>query len=403
MFKSLVALFCGLLLTVPAYAVPHKHAAPVAASPAPASPSGNYGPNGLAAPETNARNAYLVDYDTGRVLYDKNGEERMPTSSMSKMMTIYLVFDQLKQGHLHLDDKLPVSEHAWRVGGAGSDSSTMFLKLGDTVRVEDLIRGVIIQSGNDATIVLAEGIAGSEDAFAERMNIKAQELGMSQSHFMNASGIPDPEHYSTAKDLSILARRLIIDFPEYYHYFSEREFTWNGIKQGNRNPLLYKNIGVDGLKTGHAEAAGYGLTASGIENDHRLILVVNGLPSMQARADEPTTLLEWGWHEFRLLTLFKQGQVLDQVPVWLGTAPTVAVAADADVKLTLTNEERRGLKAELVYDQPIPAPVKAGQKVGVVKISVPNQDPIEIPLVATTDVPRLGATARIFVALRTIL
>jgi D-alanyl-D-alanine carboxypeptidase (penicillin-binding protein 5/6) len=279
----------------------------------------------------------------------------------------------------------------------------MFLKLGDTVRVEDLIRGVIIQSGNDATIVLAEGIAGSEDAFAERMNIKAQELGMSQSHFMNASGIPDPEHYSTAKDLSILARRLIIDFPEYYHYFSEREFTWNGIKQGNRNPLLYKNIGVDGLKTGHAEAAGYGLTASGIENDHRLILVVNGLPSMQARADEPTTLLEWGWHEFRLLTLFKQGQVLDQVPVWLGTAPTVAVAADADVKLTLTNEERRGLKAELVYDQPIPAPVKAGQKVGVVKISVPNQDLIEIPLVATTDVPRLGATARIFVALRTIL
>ena len=298
--------------------------------------------NGINPPETNAHYVYMVDFDTGRVLDDKNGEEHMPTSSMSKMMTMYLVFTELKAGHLHLTDKLPVSERAWRTGGGGKESSDMFAKLGDNIKVEDLIRGVIVQSGNDATVVLAEGIAGSEDAFAERMNQRAAELGMNDSHFMNASGLPDPNHYSTARDLSILAHHIITDFPEYYHYFSEIDFTWNGIHQQNRNPLLYKGIGVDGLKTGHAEQAGYGLTASGVQNGHRLILVINGLPSMQARADEPTTVLEWGWHEFRLYDLVKAGTVVGDAPVWMGQAQTVPVAVSADARMTLTLSERKG-------------------------------------------------------------
>ena len=271
----------------PAAAKTHVKAASSPVNTLPAAGGQAVGGASTSAPETSAPYAYMVDFDSGRVLYNKNGEGRMPTSSMSKMMTMYLVFDQLKQGHLHMDDKLPVSEHAWRVGGAGTDSSTMYAKLGDQIRVEDLIRGVIIQSGNDATIVLAEGIAGSEDAFAERMNLKAQELGMTESHFVNASGLPDPNHYSTCRDLSILARRLITDFPEYYHFFGEIKFVWNGITQENRNPLLYRNMGVDGLKTGHAEQAGYGITASGIQNGHRLVLVINGLPSMQG-ARRPT-------------------------------------------------------------------------------------------------------------------
>ncbi len=356
------------------------------------------------APANDAKFAYMVDYDTGRVLYDKNGEARMPTSSMSKMMTAYLVFEQLKQGHLHMDDKFPVSEHAWRVGGAVShESSFMSLNLNDSVRVEDLLRGLLISSGNDAAIVLAEGIGGSEPAFAERMNIKAQELGMGDSHFTNASGLPDPDHYSTARDLSTLASRLITDFPEYYHFFSEMSFTWNGIKQENRNPLLYRNMGVDGLKTGHAEEAGYGLTASGINNGHRLILVMNGLPSMQARADEPATLLEWGWHEFRLFDLFKPGEVVDQAPVWMGEEKTVAVAADRDAKVSLTNDERHNLKAKIVYDGMATAPIAAGQKLGAVEITAPGMQPVEIPLLATVAVPKLGALSRVFVALHSLL
>ncbi len=379
---------------------PVKHPpAPVSAAPQTAA-SASPVPE---APGTDAHYAYMVDFDTGRVLYDKNGEEHMPTSSMSKMMTMYLVFEQLKEGHLHLEDKLPVSQRAWKTGGSGVDSSAMFAKLGDNIAVEDLIRGVIIQSGNDATVVLAEGIAGSEDAFAEKMNVEAQKLGMTDSHFVNASGLPDPNHYSTAKDLSILAHHLITDFPEYYHYFGEIKFSWNGITQENRNPLLYRGIGVDGLKTGHADQAGYGLTASGVENGHRIILVINGLPSKQARADEPTTLMEWGWHEFRLFDLFKAGDVVDNAPVWMGQADAVPVAVEHDVQLSLTTNERHGLKATIAYDSAAPAPVAVGQKVGVLRLQVPGQDVQEFPLVATAAVGRVGAVSRIFVALRSLV
>jgi len=237
--------------------------------------------------ESNAKEAILVDITGHRVLYEKNADEHMPTSSMSKMMTIYMVFDALKQGKIHLDDEFSVSEHAWRQTYK-QDESSMFLPINGRVKVEDLIRGVIIQSGNDATVVLAEGIGGSEQQFMEALNEKAKQIGLADSHFVNPHGMPDPNHYSTARDLATLAERLVTDFPEYYHFFGELEYTYNNIKQGNRNPLLYHaGSGADGLKTGHTDAGGYGLTGSAMRDGRRLIVVVNGLPSMQARADDP--------------------------------------------------------------------------------------------------------------------
>src|SRR5262245_46738062 len=234
-------------------------------------------------PDTSARQVIIADFTTGTVLFEKNADERMPPSSMSKIMTAYVVFQSLKKGDMRLDDQLPVSERAWRIQG-----SKMFVPLGERVKVEDLLRGMIIQSGNDACIVLAEGIAGSEDAFAERMNMVAKQIGLTGSNFRNASGWPDPQHYMTARDLMIVARRLIADFPEYYKFYSEKEFTYGKdekgvpIRQGNRNPLLYKNTGADGVKTGHTDDAGYGLTASEIRDGRRVIMVLIGLPGLRA-------------------------------------------------------------------------------------------------------------------------
>ena len=280
--------------------------------------------------DTIAKQAILIDTTTDTVLMEKAADERMPTSSMSKMMTAYLVYDALRDGRITLDTKFPVSKKAWQTGG-----SKMFVQINDTIRVEDLLRGLLIQSGNDAAVVLAEGLAGSETAFADRMNEMAKKLGMNASHFVTSNGLPDPEHYSTARDLAILAERMISDFPQYYRYDGEREFTWNKIKQGNRNPLLYRDMGVDGIKTGHTDSGGYGLTASGMRDDRRLILVVNGLPSMQSRADEGARLLEWGWSQFRLYPLFKAGATVDEATVWLGTEDKVPVTVAQDLAMTL--------------------------------------------------------------------
>jgi serine-type D-Ala-D-Ala carboxypeptidase (penicillin-binding protein 5/6) len=348
----------------------------------------------LAAPatiDTIAREAVLVDSETGTVLLDKNGSEQMPPSSMSKLMTAYVTFSALKDGTLKLTDTFPVSERAWRMQG-----SKMFVELGGQIPVQDLLQGVIVQSGNDACVVLAEGIAGSEDAFADRLNAKAKELGLTGSHFVNATGWPDDGHLMTAKDLAILAERLINDFPEYYHYFSEKEFTWHGITQGNRNPLLYRNIGVDGLKTGHTEIAGYGLTASAERGGRRLILVVNGLPDMQARADETARLLDWGFHTFDTYTLFKAGQELDKAKVYLGTSDTVPLLLTKDVRMTLNRMTRKDVTAQVVLSEPLPAPVQRGGQIGTLKVTIPDtQQTVEFPLIAGADVDRLGFFARV--------
>ena len=356
------------------------------------------GPAVGAAIETQAEEAFLVDFETGAVLLNKNADARMPPSSMSKLMTAYMVFERLRDGSLSLDDKLTVSEKAWRKGG-----SKMFVEVGNQVRVEDLLRGVIIQSGNDACIVLAEGLAGSEEAFAQQMTAKAQEIGLSNSNFVNSTGWPDDNHYVTARDLATLAKRVIVDHPDSYHYYSEKEFTWNGIRQGNRNPLLYKNIGADGLKTGHTEAAGYGLTASAVQNGRRLILVVNGLPSVKARSDESERLLSWGFREFNNYALFKAGDTVDDAPVWLGAEDTVPLVVADDLTVTLPRSDRNGMQVQVVYDSPIPAPIPAGQEIAKLRVSWPGGVPVEVPLQAGEDVEQLGPFGRIAASIKFLL
>lgn len=339
-------------------------------------------PAGAATVDTIARQAILIDTTTDTVLMEKDADARMPTSSMSKMMTAYLIYDALRDGRITLDTEFPVSEKAWRMGG-----SKMFVEVNDTIRVEDLLRGLLIQSGNDAAIVLAEGLAGSESAFADRMNAMAKTLGMTNSHFVTSSGWPDPEHYSTARDLAILADWMIRDFPQYYRYDSEREFTWNGIKQGNRNPLLYRDMGVDGIKTGHTDAGGYGLTASGVRDNRRLVLVVNGLPGMQSRADEGARLLEWGWTQFRLYPLFEAGATVDEATVWLGAEDKVPVTVAEDLAVTMQPGDFDKVTVTARFQEPIEAPIAKGQVLGELQIAPPDGPARKVPLVAAQDMP----------------
>lgn len=346
--------------------------------------------------ETAARQAFMVDFQTGAVLYNKNGDELMPPSSMSKLMTAFMVFERLAAGTLQMSDQMGVSEKAWKTGG-----SKMFVHVGDRVSVEDLLRGVIIQSGNDACVVLAEGLAGSEERFAEQMTARARELGLTKSVFKNATGLPQDGHVMTARELAMLAREIVIRFPQYYRFYSEISFTYNNIKQGNRNPLLYKNTGADGLKTGHTDAAGYGLTASARRDGRRIIMVVNGLKSMNERSREAERLIDWGFNEFDNYKIFTPGQVVDNAGVWLGMQPTVPLTVSKETFVTLSKRDRPGLKVTAVWDNPIPAPIQAGQPVGRLLIAAPEMDKleqpkqIEVPLVAAGPVERLGFAGRI--------
>lgn len=353
--------------------------------------------------ETQAREAILLDPQTNTVLLNKDGTTSMPPASMSKMMTVYMLFESLKDGRVSLEDKFRVSENAWRTGGAKSGSSTMFLPPNSEVKVEDLIRGIIVQSGNDACIVVAENLAGSEEAFAKRMTDKARELGMMNSTFANATGWPHPEHRTSALDLAILAERTINDFPEYFHYYSEREFTFNDIRQANRNPLLYGYAGADGMKTGHTEEAGYGLTGTATQGDRRLIVVVNGLESNRARSTESARLLDWGFREFGNYALFKAGDTVEIAPVWLGTAPTVEMKITRDVHITMTRKARRNMKVTVRYASPIPAPLAAGQQIGTLTVEAPGFETIETPLTSAADVGQLGMFGRLGAALEFLL
>ena len=344
--------------------------------------------------DTVAPHAYVVDDQTGAVLYDKLGSEQFQPASMSKLMTIYMLFDALKRGDLKLTDTFHVSKKAWSTQG-----SKMFVDINSQVAVEDLIRGIIIQSGNDACIVVAEGLSGSEEAFADRMNKKAKEIGLTDSNFVKASGWPDPNHLMTAKDLATLAHRLIADFPDYYHYFSEHEFTWHGIKQGNRNPLLYRTgSGVDGLKTGHTEEAGYGLTASAIRDGRRVIMILHGMTGMQERADQTGIVLDWAFREFGNFTIASPGTVLGEAPVWMGAEKTVPLTVAADFLVTLPRAERQNVVAKAVYNGPIEAPIAAGQEIGELVVDIPGMPQARTPIVAANAVDELGFGGRIAAA-----
>ncbi len=338
--------------------------------------------------DTEARWAFIQDFNTGTVLLQKAADERMPPSSLTKLMTAYITFSMLKSGRLHLDQPLPVSEKAWRMQG-----SKMFVPLGSSIPVSQLIQGMVIQSGNDACIVLAEGISGSEDQFVALMNQEAAKLGMTNTHFENCTGWPAPDHYMSARDIGTLAHHIIADYPEYYHFFSEKDFRFNNISQGNRNVLVDKGL-ADGLKTGHTDAGGFGLCASSDHGGHRITVVVNGLPSSKARASEGERLLGWAFANFENVTLLKKGQDLQTAKVWLGEAPTVPLQAGGDLTVTVPHGWQNKVKVSLDYQVPLPAPIAAGQQVGTITIAGASVDPIELPLVAGAAVPRMGLISR---------
>lgn len=366
---------------------PRGARAPAAATPVqPSSPATTpIGPL-----DTLAKWAVVIDYNTTAILLDKNADEQMPPSSMTKLMTIYIVYSLLKSGRLKLDQTLPVSEKAWRMGG-----SKMFVGIGTQVRVEDLIRGIIVDSGNDACIVFAEAIAGSEDQFAELMNQKAKELGLTNSHFVNSNGWPAEGHVMSVRDIGMLAWHLIHDFPEFYHYDSERTFKYNNIDQQNRNPLVQKGT-ADGLKTGHTDAGGFGVVASAKRGDRRVIVVVNGLATNRQRGEEGERLMDWAFREFDDVTLFAAGEKVDQAPVWLGAQPSVPLVAERDLVVTMPHGWKNKARITVDFSSPVPAPVVRGTRLGTFSVGGDGVPDLEVPLLAGADIPRLGLVGRAF-------
>ena len=336
--------------------------------------------------DTKARFAVLLDHESGAVIFQKDADARLEPASMTKLMTLAVVFNEIRAGRVSLDDLFFVSENAWRTGGATSGGSTMFAELNSQIRVEDLIRSVIIQSGNDAAIILAEGIAGTEATFALMMNELAGDLGLDGSNFTNSTGLPDPDEYSTARDLADLGRYLIREFPEYYHYFSEPEMEWNKIKQANRNSLIDVGIGVDGLKTGHTQSAGYGVVLSTAQGDRRLVAVVHGLASMRERAEEGRKLLTWGQRAFERITPYAAGTIVGYADVYGGDSPQVGLVGKGEVALYLPRGSRQCLSATLNYSGPLMPPVRQGDKVAELRVFCNDQLVQAAPLYAAEDV-----------------
>jgi D-alanyl-D-alanine carboxypeptidase (penicillin-binding protein 5/6) len=346
--------------------------------------------------QTAAPHAILIEAESGSVLFEKGADDLIPPASLSKLMTAEVVFNEIKQGRLELNKEFITSTNAWRRGGAPSRTSAMFIPIHSKVSVDDLLHGVIIQSANDACIVLAEGIAGSESAFAEMMIKRARELGLTKSTFGNSNGLPDPRQLMTSRALGKLARHIINTYPEFYKLYGEREFTFNKIRQQNRNPLLNMTIGADGLKTGFTKEAGYGLVGSAVQNGMRLIVVVNGLKSEKERADEAKKLLEWGFHNFQSNLLFVDGQEIAYAKVYGGAKSSVPLMAPKEVRLMVPRNTREKIIARVVYNGPVPAPVQQGQKVGTLKVWRNEFVALEVPLQAADSVPAGSMPRRAF-------
>ncbi|MBX3501097.1 MAG: D-alanyl-D-alanine carboxypeptidase [Alphaproteobacteria bacterium] len=339
---------------------------------------------------TLAKTAYLVDAVTDTVLLFKDADQRTSPSSMAKMMTVYIIFEELKAGRLKLDSKFRVSERARNMGG-----SRMFVELGSEIAVEDLIKGIITLSGNDACVVIAEGLSGTEENFAALMTKKARDLGMPNTVFKNSSGWPAEGQYTTVRDLAVLAKRTIVDFPEYYRYYAIADFAWNNIRQENRNRLLSITPGTDGLKTGHTEEAGFGLASSTIRDGRRIILVVNGLADMRQRASESARLTEWAFREYTNNVAFRAGDKVIDGQVWLGDRRTVPLVAQRAIAATVPVGQDANVRVTVQYNGPIRAPIRKGDQIGKVMVSAaPGARAVEYPLYAGADVPRLGAFGR---------
>ncbi len=348
--------------------------------------------------KTSAPYAIVMHANSGAILLEKNADELMQPASLSKLMTMVMVFEALKRGELSMDEELFISEKAWRRGG-----SRMFAIVGTKVPVRDLIQGVIVQSANDACIAFAEALSGSEEAFAADMTERARELGLTKSTFLNSTGWPDPGHLVTARELALIARRLIYEFGDYYKYYSQREFTWNKIKQLNRNPLLRLDIGVDGLKTGYTEESGYGLVASAQRNGQRIIIVINGLKTRKERAEEGRKLIQWAFGTFKPYRLFEDGVAVGEAAVWGGEKAYVPLKARKDVTVLMTRAARRKMSAEIVYTGPVRAPIVEGQQIAELRIRSIDNFKATIPLYAAQDMPEGGLLTRGLNALKFML
>ncbi|WXL26655.1 D-alanyl-D-alanine carboxypeptidase family protein [Ectopseudomonas mendocina] len=353
-----------------------------------------------AAPQLAAKSYVLMDAATGNVLVENNGDQRLPPASLTKLMTAYIATLEIRKGKISEQDMVPISEHAWRTGGAASGGSTMFLPLNSEAKVGDLLHGVIIQSGNDASIALAEYIAGSEDAFADMMNETAKRLGMVNSHFMNATGLPNPEHYSSAHDMAILARAIINEDQEHYAIYAQKEFVWNNIKQGNRNLLLWRDKTVDGLKTGHTAEAGYCLVASAVRDGARMITAVFGTASESARAAETQKLLTYGFRFFESRTFYKQGVELAQAPVWKGAESQVKAGLAQDLSLTLPKGQLDKLQASMVLNPQLIAPIAQGDVIGKVEVKLGDEVVHTADLIAINAVEEGGFFRRVWDGIR---
>ncbi|MEM9667755.1 MAG: D-alanyl-D-alanine carboxypeptidase family protein [Pseudomonadota bacterium] len=344
--------------------------------------------------QTEATHAVILDHETGTILFEKNGGEEMIPASMTKMMTVQVIFDRLKTGEISLSDRFVTSERAWREGGWASGGSTMGLAIGDEPTVEELLRGVIVLSGNDACIVLAEGLSGSEAAFAGEMTALAQNLGLTSASFKNSTGLDADGHRISARDLARLAQIQIDQFPEYYPFYNERTYEWRGISQPNRNPLLGRLDGVDGLKTGHLEVSGYGLTASAVQNDARRIIVINGMENEARRAREAERLMRLAFSAFETRTLEPNDQPLAEINVWLGVQRSVPVGLQEPLDISGHKRAFTDAKTEIVYDGPLEAPIEAGDQIGEFVITLEGQPPVRAPVFALKNVSKLGFVGR---------
>ena len=349
--------------------------------------------------DTIAKQAILYDYETKTIIFEKNSEELMSPSSMSKIMTIYYVFKKIKDGDLKLTDKFKVSKKAWKKGG-----SKMFVNVNTMVSVEDLIRGIIVQSGNDACIAIAEGISGSESLFAEELNLLAKEMGMMNSSFTNSTGWPDPDHLTTIQDLLTLTVRTIEDFPELYYYYAEKEFTYSGIRQLNRNPLLFNEINADGLKTGHTSLGGYGLVASVLKNNRRLILILNGLKRNKDRSDESERLIKVGFNQYKVIDLYKKNQTITNLQVWGGRKKNVDVYSKENVNLTVPNRIKKDLVFTIKHYKPLLAPIEKDQKVADLIVKNKNSEIIKkFELFSKNEIKKMSFFSKVYNNLKFLL
>ena len=352
----------------------------------------------LVALDTKSTHAIILDYETEDILFSKKENELTSPASMTKIMTAYIVFDRIKNGNLKLSDEFIISSKAYKMGG-----SRMFLEMNSKVTVMDLLYGIIVQSGNDASVAVAENISGTEEEFAKLMNTYANKFGMNNTNFVNSSGWPNSNHYSSMKDIAILSKNIIKHFPELYKIFEKKKFIYNNIRQPNRNPLLYSYEGADGLKTGYVNNAGFGIAATVDNNGRRIIVVVNGLKSARERKEEVTKLFDWAYRDTKQIVILNKGQILVKSDVWLGNKKTVNLISGEKLLTSLTLKQQQNIEAKLVYKKPINAPLEKNQEVGKILIDIPNRQTIEIPLLAKDSIKKSNPLTRIFNALNYLI